>query len=283
MKRPSFQFYPDDWAGNSNLKRCTRAEKGLWIDLLCLFHDQDEYGVLRWSLKEISTALGCKISELRSLAFKGVLKGNDDRLDEAFVYTPRSGRRNGEPVELLPKQQGPIWFCSRMVRDEYVRSIRGESSRFASSNHSPKQSPIGSPKPPFGDGSPSPSPSPNDNSLSDSTTPPRDTLFGADAPEVAEPGTLLASVMAEMGATVVPGDAPAMIAEWQRRGADPDEHILPAVRRVVDRLRNRGAAMPTRLKYFDQAIAEEQNRGREDEDRFIERMQRIKSSYAAAG
>jgi hypothetical protein len=39
-KRPSFQFYPADWSANPNLKRCTFAEKGIWLEVMCLLHDQ---------------------------------------------------------------------------------------------------------------------------------------------------------------------------------------------------------------------------------------------------
>lgn len=158
MKRPSFQFYPGDWQSNSNLKRCTRLEKSVWLDVLCLMHDQEEYGVLRWTLKEIAEAAHCKIAELKSLHEKGVLKGADKgHTCDAYVYVPRSGRRDGDPVELLPEQQGPIWYSSRFVRDEYVRTIRGESSRFGDSPDDSPKPPKGertkaSPKPPFGDG-----------------------------------------------------------------------------------------------------------------------------------
>lgn len=150
MKRPSFQFYPGDWQANSNLRRCTHAEKGVWLDVMCLMHDQPEYGVLRWPLKEIAQAVGAKPADLRALSTKGVLKGSDTQLDEPFVYTPRSGRKDGEPVTLIPTQAGPIWYSSRMVKDEYVRTIRGESTRFGEeSGEASKRSP----KPPFGDGS----------------------------------------------------------------------------------------------------------------------------------
>lgn len=150
MKRPSFQFYPGDWQANSNLRRCTHAEKGVWLDVMCLMHDQPEYGILRWPLKEIAQAVGGKPADLRGLVTKGVLKGSDTYLSEPHIYTPRSGRKDGEPVTLIPTQDGPIWYSSRMVKDEYVRTIRGESTRFGDvSDEASKRSP----KPPFGDGS----------------------------------------------------------------------------------------------------------------------------------
>lgn len=150
MKRPSFQFYPGDWQANSNLKRCTHAEKGVWLDVLCLMHDQPEYGVLRWPLKEIAQAVSCSVATLKSLHAKSILKGEDQYLAEPFIYIPRSGRKDGEPVTLISTQEGPIWYSSRMVKDEYIRTIRGESTRFGDeSGETPKHSP----KPPFGDGS----------------------------------------------------------------------------------------------------------------------------------
>lgn len=172
MKRPSFQFYPGDWQSNSNLKRCTRIEKSVWLDVLCLMHDQEEYGVLRWPLKEIAEAASCKVAELKALRDKGVLKGADKgELCAVYIYVPRSGRKEGDPVILIPEQMGPLWFSSRFVRDEYVRTVRGEGSRFSDSPNDAPKPPNGegtkaSPNPPFGDGSSSSS------SSSSSASPP---------------------------------------------------------------------------------------------------------------
>lgn len=148
MKRPSFQFYPGDWTSNPNLKRCTFAEKGVWLEVMCLMHDQVEYGVLRWPLKEIAEAVKCKVAELQALIRKDVLKGDDKHLHTPFVYVPRSGRKDGEPVTLVDTQGGPIWYSSRMVKDEYVRIQRAESS---GNGETPKASPKSAPKPPFGE------------------------------------------------------------------------------------------------------------------------------------
>ncbi len=150
MKRPAFQFYPGDWQRNANLRRCSPAARGVWVDVMCMLHDSDEYGVLRWPLKDIAQAAGASMAHVRELVEKAVLKGSDKRVDDAYVYTPRSGRKDGEPVILIPTQAGPIWYSSRMVKDEYVRTIRGESSRFGEHMG---EAPKPAPKPPFGDGS----------------------------------------------------------------------------------------------------------------------------------
>lgn len=138
MKRPSFQFYPADWRNNAKLRRCSWEARGVWIELLGLLHDSDNYGVLAWPLKEIAQALGAPLKALKELVDKGVLYGVDKGVCEPFIYTPVSGRVRGEPVALIPAMQGPVWFSPRMVRDEYVRNRAGASTRFAAKNtHSP--------------------------------------------------------------------------------------------------------------------------------------------------
>lgn len=159
MKRPSFQFYPGDWTSDLKLRRCSPAARGVWLDVICAFHDSDDgYGLLRWPLKDISNTIGADMKLLRELAEKGVLRGSDKAITEPLVYTPRSGRKEGASVALIGTQAGPLWYSKRMVVDEHIRTIRGESSRFgADDGGAPKQPPKASPKPPFGDGTSSPS------------------------------------------------------------------------------------------------------------------------------
>lgn len=127
-RRPSFQFYPADWFANPNLKRCSHAEKGMWMDILCLLHDGHRYGVLRWSLAEIARSIGATVAAVSGLVRKGVLKGSDTHC-EALVYVPRSGRKDGAPVTLIEEQDGPIWYSSRMVTDEYKSVLYGGKAR----------------------------------------------------------------------------------------------------------------------------------------------------------
>lgn len=192
MKRPSFQFYPGDWAANPNLKRCTFAEKGIWLEVMCLMHDQAEYGVLRWPLKEVAEAVKCRAAELQALVRKGVLKGDDKLLDAPFIYTPRSGRKDGEPVTLIPTQPGPVWYSSRMVKDEYVRTIRGEGTRFGDDKG---DTPKGAPKPPLGDGPSSTSPS---------SSPPSGNV-GVNPPVVVTPYGVIAKALRQAGIEASPG------------------------------------------------------------------------------
>jgi uncharacterized phage protein (TIGR02220 family) len=153
MKRPSFQFYPADLRNNAKLRRCSWAARGAWIEVMGLFHDSDEYGLLRWPLKEIAQALGCPLALLKELAEKGVLKGSDRGVIPAYTYAPTSGRKQGPPVILIAEQEGPMWYCSRMVRDEYVRQKKANHELYKDSpNYSPEPPPNHSPMPPIGEG-----------------------------------------------------------------------------------------------------------------------------------
>jgi len=162
MKRPSFQFYPADWKNNSKLRRCSEAARGAWIDVLCLLHDFDEYGVCRWPLAELARAAGIPLKLAKELVAKDVLKGADKGAAD-YIFTPTHAGKAGKPVTLVVAGDGPCWYCSRFVRDEYVRQRRGNGSRFTTENQpgsvdgsddensQPKTTPNDPPKPPFGE------------------------------------------------------------------------------------------------------------------------------------
>lgn len=155
MSRPSFQFYPGDWQKNAKLRFCSHGARGAWIDVLCLMHCSDEYGVLRQSLKDIALAAGAPLKLLKELVEKGVIKGADKGC-APYVYKPRHAGKEGEPIELISTSEKPCWYCSRMVRDEFIRQRRGGDTRFDSENNpqkpAPKAAPNNSPKGGFGGG-----------------------------------------------------------------------------------------------------------------------------------
>jgi len=151
VRRPSLQFYPADWRNNAKLRRCSWEAKGVWIELIGLLHDSDNYGILHWPLKEIAQALGAPVKALKELSDKGVLYGIERGMCEPMIYTPKSGRVDGPSVQLIAAQAGPIWYSPRMVRDEYVRANRGDKTRFGGDETKQKRQSKPSPKPPIGD------------------------------------------------------------------------------------------------------------------------------------
>ncbi len=161
--RPWMPFYTADWLSNVKLKRCTHEEKGVWMDILCLMHESEEYGVLRWDLKEIAHVVGCAVKTLKSLISKGVLKGAEPaEICPALQFTPTHARKRLPAVTIIESQAGPIWYSSRMVEDEYKRIVKQGTN--ATSGAAPKTPPDLAPKPPFGEGfgdSPYPPPDPS--------------------------------------------------------------------------------------------------------------------------
>lgn len=146
MNRPSFQFYPADWRNNAKLRRCSEAARGVWMDVLCVLHDSDEYGVCRWPLADLARAANAPLRLVKELAAKEVLKGGD-KDPEPYVYTPRHAGKAGDPVTLVEVSGGPCWYSSRFVRDEWVRLRRGGSTQFSSDNQPPKRAPKDDPNP----------------------------------------------------------------------------------------------------------------------------------------
>jgi hypothetical protein len=143
MRRPSFQFYPADWRNNAKLRRCSDAARGAWMDVLCILHDADEYGVVRWPLADLARAAGVSLKLVRELVEKGVLKGADSGA-EPYAHTPTHAGRKGEPVVLACADGGPLWYSSRLVRDEWHRERRGAGTRFTAEKQ-PCRSPTGIP------------------------------------------------------------------------------------------------------------------------------------------
>jgi hypothetical protein len=143
IKRPSLQFYPADWRNNAKLRRCSLAARGAWIEIMCILHDSDEYGVIRWPLADLARAAGVSLKLARELVEKGVLKGADSDA-EPYVHTPTHAGRKGEPVVIVRGGGGAVWYCSRFVCDEWIRERRGAGTRFDSENQ-PSRSPARSP------------------------------------------------------------------------------------------------------------------------------------------
>lgn len=209
------------------------------MEVQCLLHDSEEYGLLRWSLKEIAQALGAPIKLLHELVRYGVLKGSDGTYD-GFIYTPRTGRVDGAPVELLRPGSGPVWFSSRMVVDEYVRNRRGNPDLH---EHSPKASPKYAPIPPNGDFK-SDLPTSSSASASKSIAAAVTQDKGKESESAAAPSAeaitarkiVLATLLQTKGAVIQPADL--HVRTWAENGIT-DEQALAALetaqqRRVED-------------------------------------------------
>lgn len=105
MKRPAFQFYPADWRKDPALSICSLAARGLWIELMCIMHEADEYGTLTvngkaMTLQQIARMVG---------ESPAILKKIMDELEDAGVFSRAT--------------DGSI-YSRRMTRDEEIREAR---------------------------------------------------------------------------------------------------------------------------------------------------------------
>jgi len=114
-KRPAFQFYPGDWMRSADLRSCSVAARGLWIEMLCLMHDGNPYGHLRVGdrvigVQQLARMVGSTLKEAQICIAELVESGVCSVADDGCFYS------------------------RRMVRDEQVRNARIEGGK-AGSEH----------------------------------------------------------------------------------------------------------------------------------------------------
>lgn len=110
MKRPAFQFYPADWRKDPALSTCSLAARGLWVELMCVMHEAEIYGVLSingtpMTIQQIARTVGESTSVVAKLI---------KELSDAGVFSTN--------------ESGCI-FSRRMVRDEQLRNVRADAGR----------------------------------------------------------------------------------------------------------------------------------------------------------
>lgn len=105
LRRPSFQFYPDDWLSDMALKRCSLAAKGLWVDMLSYMHSGAPYGHL---------TVGGRAITVDEIA----------RMVGASVATVRRLLAELEAAGVPSKTEDGTFYSRRMVRDERNRQVR---------------------------------------------------------------------------------------------------------------------------------------------------------------
>lgn len=110
MKRPAFQFYPADWRKDVELRSCSIAARGLWIDMLCIAHECEPYGHLTVNGKpmtagQIAGQVGLTKQQCSALIQELADNGVARMADEGAIYS------------------------KRMVDDERLRNVRAEAGR----------------------------------------------------------------------------------------------------------------------------------------------------------
>ena len=120
MKRPSFQFYPADWRKDPAHSACSLAARGLWIELMCIAHEGDNYGHLSINGKPMTTQ---QVARMVGESPTTVVKLMTE-LEDANVFS------RGE--------DGSI-YSRRMVKDERIRNVRADAGRLGGNPNLLKQ------------------------------------------------------------------------------------------------------------------------------------------------
>jgi len=95
MKRPAFQFYPGDWRKDVELRSCSLAARGLWIDLMAVMHDCEPYGHLAlngrpMTLPQIAGQIsGASAQEIKRLLSELIENGVARTTDSGLIYSKR--------------------------------------------------------------------------------------------------------------------------------------------------------------------------------------------------
>lgn len=93
-KRPAFQFYPGDWRKDVQLRSCSLAARGLWIDLMCVMHDCEPYGHLvlnghPMTPAKISGQIGVPPAVIKKLLAELLENGVARETAEGVIYSKR--------------------------------------------------------------------------------------------------------------------------------------------------------------------------------------------------
>lgn len=110
VKRPAFQFYPADWRKDVQLRSCSLAARGLWMDLICVMHECEPYGHLTTNGKpmtpeQIVNQIGGNVATVRKLLAELVENGVARQTETGIIYN------------------------KRMVHDEQVRNARASGGK----------------------------------------------------------------------------------------------------------------------------------------------------------
>jgi hypothetical protein len=97
-KLPAFMFYPGDWQKDPCLRRCSKAAKGVWMDMLCLLFECPVRGVFvdasgkPWSDEELAEAIGGDIGANLGYIAELVSKGVAQRDTRGAIFSRRMVR-----------------------------------------------------------------------------------------------------------------------------------------------------------------------------------------------
>jgi hypothetical protein len=63
-KRPAFFFYSGDWMKDPCLSMCSPTTRGIWVDLMCAIHENNDGGKITGSYNQLARICRCSPAEI---------------------------------------------------------------------------------------------------------------------------------------------------------------------------------------------------------------------------
>ncbi len=125
-KDPSFQFYWKDWMSDTKLALLTLAQKGVWIDLICLSMDMPVRGVFHNGQKPLTQRQLVTLQSTR----------NGHETDTQWTRNRRETNRainrlltNGILRQFTEGEYAGSFYVKRIYEDMKLRDIRREAGK----------------------------------------------------------------------------------------------------------------------------------------------------------
>lgn len=109
---PAFQFYPADWRKDPGVQSLSWADRGVWIEIICLMHESPRRGVLLMpsgapmTSTSLARIIGLPLKQTNSCVERLIASGVASREEESGALVNR-----------------------RMVRDEEARKRQGQAGK----------------------------------------------------------------------------------------------------------------------------------------------------------
>lgn len=254
--QPWFKFTPRDWRNDVELRQCSFAAQGLWVQLLCFAHEADPRGFILIEGKPPTAAVIAKktgktekevTALLTELEEQGVASRSEDK---SMLYSRRMVRDTGR------SEQGRENANKRWSDPEVPPMQTAKGSALALAEGAPKVAAMGDPKAmpmaPLMLESESESESKSSRNLVlQSTTPAsaRDAIF--------DRFCKLANIsLANFRQHSQYLNLPAALHTWSQAGADPELDIWPTLERLTASHVAAQGRIPNSPTYFNRAVFE---------------------------
>lgn len=232
------KFYWADWFSDANLRRCTLAAQGLWMNMLCITMQQEPFGYLKQgdeilTVDDIASMTGKKPKQVRMLIAELERRQVLSRDADGCIYSRRLVR---DAVEVQRHRKNG-------AKGGNPNLIKANAPRGDNPGLNPRVNPEDKPQSPESKSPVSSSPESNDNAAPPAS-PVAPILRAAEAM-----GTTLDALHRKPSWAVF-GDT---FATWLEEGCDPDRDIWPTLRTRI--LKRRGK-IPASPAYFTEAVRE---------------------------